>query len=104
MREKKSVEGKARAIESRIQHFKREEAKIWRDLEEVRRQAAAIEDGKARKEEKSLAERTILQARQVTLEENKVRASMQKQVNEEQRSRNAAMNNNERQRLGQTQR
>ena len=33
----------------------REEEKIWRDLEEVRRQAAKIEDGRARAMEKRMA-------------------------------------------------
>ena len=39
----------------------REEEKIWRGLEEVKRQAAKIEDGRSRMLEKKLADKTLIQ-------------------------------------------
>merc|ERR1719409_1503537 len=72
-RVKKAAESNARAIENRIKFFQREEEKIWRDLEEVRRQAATIEEGRSRTLEKKLADRTIQQARQLALEQNRQR-------------------------------
>lgn len=41
-RAKKAVQSNVKAIENRIRYFQREEAKIWRDLEEVRRQAGPV--------------------------------------------------------------
>merc|ERR1719284_1199005 len=77
-RVRKAMESNAKAIENRIRFFKREEEKIWRDLEEVRRQASTIEEGRSRTLEKKLADRTIQQARQLALEQNKQRAAGQK--------------------------
>lgn len=53
----------------------REEDKIWRGLEEVRRQAAKIEDGRSRMLEKKLADKTVLQRRQYEFYEKKVTAA-----------------------------
>eukprot|EP00913_Durusdinium_trenchii_P026771 g25112.t1 len=60
-RAKKAIERNRKAIENRIRYFQKEEEKIWRDLEEVRRQAATIEEGRSRTIEKKLADRAIQQ-------------------------------------------
>jgi len=65
-------------IENRIRFFKREEEKIWRDLEEVRRQAAKIEEGRTQAKERHFAERALNQVREQKLTENRVRASKQR--------------------------
>merc|ERR1719321_779666 len=85
---KKVVESNVKAIENRIRFFQREEEKIWRDLEEVRRQAATIEEGRSRTLEKKLADRTIQQARSLALDQNRQRAAVQKQAGVEQRKKN----------------
>ena len=41
-RAKKAIERNRKAIENRIRYFQKEEEKIWRDLEEVRRQVGHI--------------------------------------------------------------
>lgn len=87
-RVKKDVERNVKLVENRIRFFQREEEKIWRDLEEVRRQAATIEEGRSRTLEKKLADRTIQQAREITLSQNRAKASSQKQANIETRRRN----------------
>merc|ERR1719321_2607686 len=79
---KKAVESNVKAIENRIRFFQREEEKIWRDLEEVRRQAATIEEGRSRTLEKKLAHRTVHQARDLTFKENRARAQAAKQMME----------------------
>jgi len=79
-RMRKGIETNANSIENRIKFFKREEEKIWRDLEEVRRQAAKIEDGRSRTLEKKLADKAISQVREELLSENKHRVRTQKQV------------------------
>lgn len=103
-RVKKAVESNVKAIENRIRFFQREEEKIWRDLEEVRRQAATIEEGRSRTLEKKLADRTIQQARAVALEQNKARACGQKNAGIEQRKRNQYNQQREKQELGKEQR
>jgi len=103
-RVKKAVESNVRAIENRIRFFQREEEKIWRDLEEVRRQAATIEEGRSRTLEKKLADRTIQQARSLALEQNRSRAAGQKQAGVEQRKRNQFVQMREKQLQGQEQR
>lgn len=101
---KKAVESNARAIQNRIRFFQREEEKIWRDLEEVRRQAATIEDGKSRTLEKKLADQTIQQARVVALEQNRVRAAGQRAAGSEVRTNNKIAQMREKQMVAQEQR
>jgi len=103
-RVKKAVESNVKAIENRIRFFQREEEKIWRDLEEVRRQAATIEEGRSRTLEKKLADRTIQQARSLALEQNRARAAGQKQQGVDQRKRNQFVQMREKQIQGQEQR
>lgn len=74
-RAKKAIERNRKAIENRIRYFQKEEEKIWRDLEEVRRQAATIEEGRSRTIEKKLADRAIQQERDLTLQHNRVKVS-----------------------------
>mmetsp|Transcript_27543 Transcript_27543/g.69440 ORF Transcript_27543/g.69440 Transcript_27543/m.69440 type:complete len:330 (+) Transcript_27543:1549-2538(+) len=62
-RMRKSISNNAKTIQNRISYFKREEDKIWKGLEEVRRQAAKIEDGRGRTLEKKLADKTLTQRR-----------------------------------------
>jgi hypothetical protein len=101
---KKAVESNVKAIENRIRFFQREEEKIWRDLEEVRRQAATIEEGRSRTLEKKLADRTIQQARSLALDQNRQRAAVQKQAGVEQRKKNQFSQMREKQLQGQEQR
>ena len=61
---RKSISQSAMTIQNRINFFKREEDRIWKGLEEVRRQAGRIEDGRARTIEKKLADKTLVQRRQ----------------------------------------
>merc|ERR1719299_260365 len=81
-RVKKAAASNARAIENRIKFFQREEEKIWRDLEEVRRQAATIEEGRSRTLEKKLADRVITQQREASLRQNRTKAAAARQVTE----------------------
>jgi len=103
-RAKKAVQSNVTSIENRIRFFQREEEKIWRDLEEVRRQAATIEEGRSRTLEKKLADRSIQQARSSALEQNKVRAAGQRVTGQEQRARNQYNNVREKQLQGEAQR
>jgi hypothetical protein len=103
-RVKKAVESNVKAIENRIRFFQREEEKIWRDLEEVRRQAATIEEGRSRTLEKKLADQTVQRARALALEQNRIRAQGQKASNLEQRKRNQGTQMREKQIQGQEQR
>ncbi|CAJ1408088.1 unnamed protein product [Effrenium voratum] len=70
-----AIDKNRKAIENRIRYFQKEEEKIWRDLEEVRRQAAAIEEGRSRTIEKKLADRAIQQERDLMLQQNRVKAA-----------------------------
>lgn len=103
-RVKKAVESNVKAVENRIRFFQREEEKIWRDLEEVRRQAATIEDGRTRALEKRMADRTIRQARESMLEQNQKKAFAMKQANQDSRKRNQFQSVREKQLAGQDQR
>lgn len=103
-RVKKAVESNVKAVENRIRFFQREEEKIWRDLEEVRRQAATIEDGRTRALEKRMADRTIRQARESMLEQNQKKAFAMKQANQDSRKRNQYQSVREKQLAGQDQR
>lgn len=103
-RARKAVESNVKAIENRIRFFQRGEEKIWRDLEEVRRQAATVEEGRSRTLEKKLADRSIQNARAVALEQNKVRAAGQKSTGAEQRKRNQYTQMREKQQQGAEQR
>lgn len=77
-RQKKAIERNRKAIENRIKFFQKEEEKIWRDLEEVRRQAATIEEGRSRTIEKKLADQAIQQEKKLVVEQNRVKASHNK--------------------------
>lgn len=77
---KKAIQMSAKAIQNRIRFFQREEEKIWRDLEEVRRQAAVIEEGRHRTIEKRLADATIQKEKELLLEQNKARAAALRSV------------------------
>jgi len=77
-RSKKVAEANARQIQNRISYFKREEAKIWRDLEEVRRQTGKIEDGRSRATEKKQADSSIMQQREHTYYQKRLSAAEQK--------------------------
>lgn len=90
-RVKKAVEANVQAIENRIRFFQREEEKIWRDLEEVRRQASTIEEGRGRALEKKLADKMITEAKTSSMVENRHRVAAQKKVNS--RSKEAIKNN-----------
>jgi len=84
-RAKKAAEVNAKAIQNRIRFFQREEEKIWRDLEEVRRQATTIEEGRTRTLEKKLADKTIQQERGVVFQQNRCRAATTKSAGQDQR-------------------
>lgn len=86
-RAKKVIERNRKAIENRIKFFQKEEEKIWRDLEEVRRQAATIEEGRSRTIEKKLADQAIQQEKKLIVEQNRVRASQNKSTVSELRKR-----------------
>lgn len=103
-RAKKAVEGNCKMIENRIRYFQREEEKIWRDLEEVRRQAATIEDGRSRTLEKKLADRAIQQERELSLRQNRARAAATKASGSEMRKRNQLTQMREKQVAGEEQR
>jgi hypothetical protein len=77
-RMKKAFHANAKAIANRISYFKREEEKIWRDLEEVRRQASKIEDGRSRAMERRMATKTIQSSREAGTNSNRLRAAHQK--------------------------
>merc|ERR1719146_437935 len=77
-RMKKAFHANAKAIQNRIHYFKREEEKIWRDLEEVRRQASKIEDGRSRAMERSMATKNIQTSREAGTNSNRLRAAHQK--------------------------
>jgi len=74
-RAKKAADRNRKAIENRIRFFQKEEEKIWRDLEEVRRQAATIEEGRSRTIEKKLADRAIQQEKELVVSQNRVKAT-----------------------------
>lgn len=103
-RAKKAVESNAKAIENRIRFFQREEAKIWRDLEEVRRQAATIEEGRTRTLEKKLADRTIQDQRDMAVRQNQARAAATRNHGVEQRKRNQILQEREKKIAGEEQR
>eukprot|EP00438_Fugacium_kawagutii_P003555 Skav202741 [mRNA] locus=scaffold1326:376561:393268:- [translate_table: standard] len=86
-RAKKAIERNRKAIENRIRYFQKEEEKIWRDLEEVRRQAATIEEGRSRTIEKKLADRAIQQERDLTLQHNRVKVSQNRVTDTDYRKR-----------------
>lgn len=83
-RAKKAVDTNVKAIESRIRYFQREEEKIWRDLEEVRRQAAKMEEGRGRR---VLADQSIQQARELQTRQNRAKAAAAKSTGNEQLKR-----------------
>merc|ERR1719198_2040327 len=100
---KKAVESNARAIKNRIHFFQREEEKIWRDLEEVRRQAATIEEGRSRTLEKKIADRTISQTKDIVTRQNKAKAASARESREEVTRRNQYERLRQKQALGQQQ-
>jgi len=99
-RKKKEVESNVKAIENRINFFKREEEKIWRDLEEVRRQAANIEEGRSRTLEKKLADQAIQQERELLQRQNRAKAAASKYAGIEVRKRNQVSQMREKQMAG----
>jgi len=103
-RAKKAVESNAKAIENRIRFFKREEEKIWRDLEEVRRQAATIEEGRSRTLEKKLADRTIQQERELALRQNRARVAATRSSGQDARRHNQVVQEREKKIAGDEQR
>eukprot|EP00929_Paragymnodinium_shiwhaense_P014676 TRINITY_DN122610_c0_g1_i1.p1 TRINITY_DN122610_c0_g1~~TRINITY_DN122610_c0_g1_i1.p1 ORF type:complete len:314 (-),score=95.26 TRINITY_DN122610_c0_g1_i1:142-1083(-) len=84
-RVKKAVEQNVKAIENRIRFFQREEEKIWKDLEEVRRQASIVEDGRSRIIEKKRADQSIAKSKESQLQVNRQRAAATRQAVIEQR-------------------
>lgn len=82
---KKVVESDAKAIENRIHYFQREEEKLWRDLKEVRRQAAAVEEGRSRAFEKRLADRKRQEEHNLIVAKNRAMASTNKDIGFEKR-------------------
>lgn len=89
-RAKRSVDVDAKAIENRIRYFQKEEEKVWRELEEVRRRAAAIEGGRSRTLEKRMADRAIQQERSAAHVENWNKVASQRSINASIQERNAA--------------
>lgn len=71
-------------IENRIKFFNREEVKMWRDLEGVRRHAIKLEDGRIRLLEKRLAEKAIAQSKELEINAARVRAQSMKELRESQ--------------------
>eukprot|EP00929_Paragymnodinium_shiwhaense_P070331 TRINITY_DN35626_c0_g1_i1.p1 TRINITY_DN35626_c0_g1~~TRINITY_DN35626_c0_g1_i1.p1 ORF type:complete len:330 (+),score=103.91 TRINITY_DN35626_c0_g1_i1:104-991(+) len=103
-RMKKAMEQNVKAVQNRIRFFQREEEKIWKDLEEVRRQASAIEGGRARIVEKKLADRHIVQAKEVTKHANRQRAAVMRQAGMEMRRQQQFQQTQAKQLAGQEQR
>eukprot|EP00420_Gonyaulax_spinifera_P006185 CAMPEP_0197939736 /NCGR_PEP_ID=MMETSP1439-20131203/120136_1 /TAXON_ID=66791 /ORGANISM="Gonyaulax spinifera, Strain CCMP409" /LENGTH=307 /DNA_ID=CAMNT_0043562869 /DNA_START=76 /DNA_END=999 /DNA_ORIENTATION=+ len=103
-RAKKAVETNVKAIENRISFFKREEEKIWRDLEQVRRQAATIEEGRTRTIEKKLADRAIQQEKDTMSQKNREKAVAARNAGMETRRRNQFEQMHMKQQAGQDQR
>lgn len=103
-RAKKAVETNVKAIENRISFFKREEEKIWRDLEEVRRQAATLEEGRSRTLEKKLADRAIQQEKELLMRQNRAKAAANKMASVELKKRSQFCQMRDRQMKGQEQR
>jgi len=100
----KGIESNARSIENRIKFFKREEEKIWQDLEEVRRQAAKIEDGRSRTLEKKLADKSISQVKDDLLTENQKRVMQHRQMASSARQKNVDDTAHSRRQAGEQQR
>lgn len=82
-RARKVAESNAKSIENRIRYFQREEERLWRDVEEVRRQATIREKGKAREAERREASQAIQEIREQHLEEKRSRANQTKKMLEE---------------------
>lgn len=82
-RAKKSAEDCAQSIENRIRYFQLQEERIWRDIEEVRRQAHIRENGKARAAEKKVAARAIQHGRDAQFEEKRSRANQTRKMLDE---------------------
>jgi len=79
VRAKKLAEMEMRAVENRIKYFKREEEKIWKDLEDVRRQAKKIEEGRGRASERRFADQWLNESKRRTAEENRRKARQDKE-------------------------
>lgn len=61
MRDRKVLETNAKAVETRIALFRREEAKVWRDLEDVRKSVARNAQGRARAQERRYVDTSLKQ-------------------------------------------
>ncbi|KAF4661146.1 54S ribosomal protein L2 mitochondrial [Perkinsus chesapeaki] len=70
----RSVEADKQALKSRIAYFKREEEKIWRNLDEVRRHAKKLEQGRASAMERRQSLRELERARKLREIENAKKA------------------------------
>eukprot|EP00927_Polykrikos_kofoidii_P073433 TRINITY_DN69473_c0_g1_i1.p1 TRINITY_DN69473_c0_g1~~TRINITY_DN69473_c0_g1_i1.p1 ORF type:complete len:488 (+),score=108.10 TRINITY_DN69473_c0_g1_i1:53-1465(+) len=75
-------------VQHRIDYFKREEERIWRGLEDVRRQAAKMEECRNRLREREAAENAVKQLKYRTLMENRIRAKGQREEIIRQRKQN----------------
>lgn len=87
-RVQKGMEQNVRTVQHRINYFKREEEKIWRGLEDARRQAVKIEEGRSRLLEKETAEDAIKLVKHRCLMENRIRAKAQREDTIRQRKQN----------------
>mmetsp|Transcript_5558 Transcript_5558/g.12226 ORF Transcript_5558/g.12226 Transcript_5558/m.12226 type:complete len:281 (-) Transcript_5558:282-1124(-) len=90
LRAKKQAEIESRAIQNRIEYFKREEEKIWKDLDAVRRQANKIEDGRGRVTEKKMVGQMLQEAKVKTVVENRQKARLIREETESHKSQSAA--------------
>jgi chromosome segregation ATPase len=78
-RMRKGSEQNVRTVQHRINYFQREEERIWRGLEDVRRQAAKIEECRSRLREREAAENCVKQLKYRGLMEHRIRAKTQRE-------------------------
>lgn len=90
VRAKKQAEVESQAIQNRIEYFKREEEKIWKDLDAVRRRATKIEDGRGRVSEKRMVGQMLHEARVQATADNRHRAKVIRDEIETQKTQSAA--------------
>lgn len=82
-RAKKAAEVNAKSIEARIRNYQREEERIWREIDDLRRKASIREHGKVRAAEKRIAAQTIQEGRELQFEEKRAKANQTKKMLEE---------------------
>lgn len=73
----------AKVIENRILYCQREEDRLWRDVQEVRRQASIRDKGKMRTAEKRMSEQAIQEGRELHLEGRRSKANQTKKMLED---------------------